>query len=63
MIFAAPGIRGRKPDQIYDIMEAMLPGALKVELFATNVNIRPGWLSLGNQFVFSYFYFILFSFI
>ena len=27
----------------------MLPGAKKIELFARNNNLRPGWLSLGNQ--------------
>ena len=26
-----------------------MPGARKIELFARNYNIRPGWLSLGNQ--------------
>jgi len=30
-------------------MEGVLPGALKLELFATNKNIRYGWLSLGNR--------------
>jgi len=26
-----------------------MPGAKKIEIFARNHNIRPGWLSLGNQ--------------
>lgn len=27
----------------------MVPGAKKIELFARNNNLRPGWISLGNQ--------------
>jgi mRNA (2'-O-methyladenosine-N6-)-methyltransferase len=27
----------------------MVPGAKKIELFARNNNLRPGWVSLGNQ--------------
>jgi len=27
----------------------MLPGSRKIELFGRNHNIRPGWLTLGNQ--------------
>lgn len=27
----------------------MIPGAKKIELFARNNNLRPGWVSLGNQ--------------
>lgn len=26
-----------------------MPTANKIELFARNNNLRPGWLSLGNQ--------------
>jgi hypothetical protein len=29
----------------------MMPGAKKIELFACNHNIRPGWFSIGNQYV------------
>lgn len=27
----------------------LVPGAKKIELFARNNNLRPGWVSLGNQ--------------
>jgi N6-adenosine-specific RNA methylase IME4 len=27
----------------------MMPTANKIELFARNNNLRPGWFSLGNQ--------------
>lgn len=39
----------KKPDELYKIIEQMLPGSKKIELFAKNHNLREGWLSLGNQ--------------
>lgn len=49
VIFAEIRERSRKPDQLYQIIERMLPGSRKIELFARNHNIRKGWLSLGNE--------------
>jgi hypothetical protein len=31
------------------MIEKMMPGSKKIELFARNNNLRDGWLSLGNQ--------------
>ena len=39
----------QKPLQLYTMIELMMPGAKKIELFARNNNLREGWLSLGNQ--------------
>eukprot|EP00359_Climacostomum_virens_P005241 CAMPEP_0204903310 /NCGR_PEP_ID=MMETSP1397-20131031/4170_1 /ASSEMBLY_ACC=CAM_ASM_000891 /TAXON_ID=49980 /ORGANISM="Climacostomum Climacostomum virens, Strain Stock W-24" /LENGTH=502 /DNA_ID=CAMNT_0052071919 /DNA_START=1606 /DNA_END=3115 /DNA_ORIENTATION=+ len=41
--------KSQKPDQLYTIIDLMMPGAKKVEIFARNNNLRQGWLSLGNQ--------------
>lgn len=41
--------KSQKPDDIYELIEKMMPGAKKIELFARNNNLREGWLSLGNQ--------------
>ena len=41
--------KSQKPEQIYSLIDILIPGAKKVELFARNNNLRPGWLSLGNQ--------------
>ena len=49
VIFADVREKSRKPDELYHIIEAMLPGARKIELFARNHNLRRGWLSLGNE--------------
>ena len=39
----------RKPDELYSIIERLCPGGRKVELFGRKHNVRPGWLTLGNQ--------------
>merc|ERR1719433_1025225 len=39
----------RKPDEIYNIIERLSPGGRKIELFGRKWNLRPGWLTLGNQ--------------
>jgi mRNA (2'-O-methyladenosine-N6-)-methyltransferase len=49
LIFASTQKKSQKPEQMYHIIERMFPGARKVEVFARNHNIRPGWLSIGNQ--------------
>lgn len=41
--------KSKKPQELYEIIERMVPGARKIELFARNNNLRMGWLSLGNQ--------------
>lgn len=49
VIFGKIGIQSQKPDELYEIIDLMVPGARKVELFARNHNVRKGWLSLGNR--------------
>jgi len=39
----------RKPDEVYGLIERMCPGGRKIEIFGRKHNIRPGWLTLGNQ--------------
>lgn len=39
----------QKPDQLYTIIDLMMPGSKKVEIFAKNNNLKPGWLSMGNE--------------
>ncbi|KAG8855870.1 hypothetical protein FRB96_006692 [Tulasnella sp. 330] len=39
----------RKPDEVYGVIERMCPGGRKLEIFGRKHNIRPGWLTLGNQ--------------
>ncbi|PPQ95481.1 hypothetical protein CVT26_008509 [Gymnopilus dilepis] len=39
----------RKPDEVYGLIERLCPGGRKVEIFGRKHNVRPGWLTLGNQ--------------
>ncbi|XP_010421998.1 PREDICTED: N6-adenosine-methyltransferase MT-A70-like isoform X1 [Camelina sativa] len=39
----------RKPDEMYAMLERIMPRARKLELFARMHNAHAGWLSLGNQ--------------
>jgi N6-adenosine-specific RNA methylase IME4 len=49
LIFAEFRGKSQKPDELYEIIETMMPGSKKIEIFARNNNVRPGWLALGNQ--------------
>ena len=49
IIFANVKKKHQKPEELYDIIELLMPGSKKIELFARNHNLRPGWFSLGNQ--------------
>eukprot|EP01119_Soliformovum_irregulare_P024861 TRINITY_DN9021_c0_g1_i1.p1 TRINITY_DN9021_c0_g1~~TRINITY_DN9021_c0_g1_i1.p1 ORF type:complete len:619 (-),score=142.43 TRINITY_DN9021_c0_g1_i1:11-1867(-) len=49
VIFGQTRRKSQKPEQMYNIIERMIPGGKKIELFARNHNLRRGWLSLGNQ--------------
>ena len=42
-------VQSRKPDEIYDLIEAFAPGKRKVELFARAHNCRDGWTMVGDQ--------------
>ena len=46
--------KSQKPEQIYTLIDLLLPTANKIELFARNNNLHEGWLSLGNQLGLNY---------
>ncbi|TFK27045.1 m6a methyltransferase [Coprinopsis marcescibilis] len=39
----------RKPDEVYNMIDRICPGGRKVEIFGRKHNVRPGWITLGNQ--------------
>lgn len=40
----------RKPDEVYDMVERIVGvHARKLEIFGRDHNIRPGWMTIGNQ--------------
>ncbi|CUM63786.1 uncharacterized protein PRCAT00001370001 [Priceomyces carsonii] len=47
----------RKPDEVYDIVERIVgKHSRKLEIFGRDHNIRPGWLTIGNQLQGTYIY-------
>lgn len=49
IIFSEVRNKSQKPDEIYEVIELLMPGSKKIELFGRNNNLRAGWLTLGNQ--------------
>ncbi|CAD8188350.1 unnamed protein product [Paramecium octaurelia] len=49
IIFSPVRNKSQKPIELYEIIELMMPGSKKVEIFARNHNLRHGWFSIGNQ--------------
>jgi N6-adenosine-specific RNA methylase IME4 len=47
VIEAPRGVHSAKPEQVYELLEAMYPDASRVEMFARS--LRPGWESWGNE--------------
>ena len=39
----------QKPDELYGLIEQLVPGGSYVELFARENNLRTKWTSIGNQ--------------
>lgn len=49
LIFAEIRAKSQKPDELYEMIDLMMPGSKKIEIFARNNNVRAGWFALGNQ--------------
>jgi mRNA (2'-O-methyladenosine-N6-)-methyltransferase len=49
VINSMPRMHSQKPDEQYRIGELLCPHGLRVELFARRHNMRPGWISIGNE--------------
>lgn len=41
--------QSQKPDEIYDLIEALVPDGKYLEIFARKNNLRNFWVSLGNE--------------
>ena len=39
----------QKPDELYELIESLVPNESYLELYARNHNLRSGWTSIGNQ--------------
>lgn len=43
--------QSQKPDEIYEIIEQMIPNGRYLEIFARKNNLRNYWVSIGNEVV------------
>ena len=41
--------QSQKPDEIYDIIERMVPNGYYIEIFGRRNNLRNGWITIGNE--------------
>ncbi|EQC28162.1 hypothetical protein SDRG_14119 [Saprolegnia diclina VS20] len=49
VIVAAPRENSRKPDELYRLVERVVPTGRKLEIFGRRHNLRDGWTTMGNQ--------------
>lgn len=49
IIVAEVRATSHKPDEVYSVIERLSPGTRKVELFGRPHNVKPNWVTLGNQ--------------
>ena len=49
VMFSEVRKKSQKPDEMYELIELIMPGSKKIEIFGRNNNLRPGWFTVGNQ--------------
>lgn len=49
VIFAERRAQSQKPEQLYEIIENLLPNGKYLELFARKNNLRDYWVSVGME--------------
>lgn len=49
VIFSQRRGQSQKPEEIYDIAEAMVPNGFYLEIFGRRNNLHNGWVTIGNE--------------
>ena len=49
VIFSQRRGQSQKPEEIYDLVESMVPNGYYIEIFARRNNLHNGWVSIGNE--------------
>ena len=49
MIISEIQEQSRKPEELYFIIENIIPNGNFLELFGRKHNVRNGWITLGNE--------------
>ena len=48
-IFSKRRGQSQKPNEIYDLIERMIPNGYYLEIFGRRNNLRDGWVTIGNE--------------
>jgi len=48
-IFSVRRGQSQKPDEIYELIEALIPNGYYIEIFGRRNNLRSGWVTIGNE--------------
>jgi mRNA (2'-O-methyladenosine-N6-)-methyltransferase len=49
VIFSQRRGQSQKPEEIYDIAEALVPNGYYLEIFGRRNNLHNGWVTIGNE--------------
>ena len=49
VLISKPWLHSQNPDKQCKIVESLCPGGPFLELFGRRHNLRPGWVTVGNQ--------------
>jgi mRNA m6A methyltransferase catalytic subunit len=49
VIYSARRGQSQKPDELYDMMETLVPGGRYLEIFGRKNNLRDYWMTVGNE--------------
>lgn len=49
VIFSKRREHSQKPDEIYEIVEALVPNGYYLEIFGRRNNLHNGWITIGNE--------------
>lgn len=49
VIFTPRRGQSQKPEEIYEIVESLVPNGYYLEIFARRNNLHNGWVSIGNE--------------
>lgn len=49
VIFSQRRGQSQKPEEIYDIAEALVPNGYYLEIFGRRNNLHDGWVTIGNE--------------
>lgn len=49
VIFSQRRGQSQKPEEIYELVESLVPNGYYLEIFARRNNLHNGWVSIGNE--------------